>query len=92
MFGGPFTQPQQFFDAWTKLSAEQIARFEQMTAQVEDLQQKAFVRACEAIDESARLMKESMTYSLKLQDEWRKITLEAGKKAGEAAQAAAPKG
>ena len=36
MFPGSFTQPQQFVDAWTKMTAEQVARFEQMTAQYED--------------------------------------------------------
>ncbi|MBK6514581.1 MAG: hypothetical protein IPM79_32810 [Polyangiaceae bacterium] len=84
MFPGSFTQPQQFVDAWTKMTAEQVARFEQMTAQYEEMQQKAMERAFEAIDESARLMKESLSYATKLSDEWRKITVENGKKAAAA--------
>ncbi|NUP11250.1 MAG: hypothetical protein HOW73_34830 [Polyangiaceae bacterium] len=85
MFSGPFTQSQQFLDVWTKLTSEQIARFEQMTAQYEEAQQKALERACEAIDETARLMKESISYAAHLSDEWRKIAVEQGKKAAETA-------
>lgn len=84
MFPGSFSQPQQFVDAWTKMTAEQLARFEQMTAQYEEMQQKAMERAFEAIDESARLMKESLTYATKLSEEWRKISVENGKKAAAA--------
>lgn len=88
MIGTPFVQPQQFMDAFLKASAEQVERMEQMTAQFEELQQKSLARAYEAIDESARLMKESIASAVKLSEEWRKITLDATKKA---AAASAPK-
>ncbi len=84
MFGANFTQPQQFLEAWTKMSAEQMARIEKMTSEYEGLQEKALARAIEAIDESSRLFKESLTYAARLSDEWRKVTIEAGKKAAEA--------
>ena len=87
MFNAPFTQPQQFLETWAQLTAEQMARIEQMTAQVEELQAKSLERAYEAIDESAKLMKESLAYAAKLSDEWRKITVEAGKRASANAKA-----
>lgn len=89
MFGTPFVQPQQFMDAFAKMSAEQLERMEQMTAQFEEMQQKTLARAYEAIDESARLMKESIAYTVKLSEEWRKITVDATKKAAEASTAKA---
>lgn len=84
MFGTPFVQPQQFVDAFAKMSAEQLERMEQMTAQFEEMQQKTLTRAYEAIDESARLMKESIASAVKLSEEWRKITVDATKKAAAA--------
>lgn len=76
-------------DAFAKMSAEQLERMEQMTAQFEEMQQKTLARAYEAIDESARLMKESIAYTVKLSEEWRKITVDATKKAAEASTAKA---
>lgn len=85
---GQFVQPQQFVEMFTKASAAEFARIEEMQKQFEDAQKKALVRAFEAIDESARLMKESLGYAVKLSDEWRKITVENTKKAAATVQKA----
>jgi hypothetical protein len=75
-----FVQPQQFVEMWTKLGATSLSRMEEVEGAVREMQKKALTRAVEAIDESARLMKESLAYSLKLTEEWQKITVENGKK------------
>jgi hypothetical protein len=83
MFTNPFLQSQQFLDLWVKSTQEQIARMDQMAEQLHKVQGQAVERTREAIDESARLMKESLNYSVQLQAEWRKITLDATKKAAD---------
>jgi hypothetical protein len=83
MFTSPFTQSQQFVDAWNQLSAEHVARMEAMTAQYEEMRRLSIARMTEAVDESARLFKESIAYATTLSDEWRKIALEATKKAAQ---------
>ena len=88
MFTNPFMQSQQMLDTWSKLTQEQIARMDQMAEQMFKLQGQAVTRTRDAIDETARLMKESLTYATELSGEWRKITLDATKRA---ADAVAPK-
>lgn len=83
MFTNPFLQSQQFLDLWVKSTQEQIARMDQMAEQLHKVQGQAVERTREAIDESARLMKETLNYSVQLQTEWRKITLDATKKAAD---------
>ncbi len=85
---GQFVQPQQWMEMFSKASAAELARMEQMQKQFEDMQKQAITRTFEAIDESARLMKESLSYAMKLSDEWRKITVENAKKAAVAAKTA----
>ena len=83
MFTNGFVQSQQMFDVWTKMTQEHIARVEQMGAELQKVQAQAIERTREAIDESARLMKESMTYATQLSAEWNKVTVEATRKATE---------
>lgn len=83
MFQTPFVQSQQFMDAWIKMTQEQLARMEQMQESVQKLQGQAMERTREAIDESARLMKETLNYTTQLSEEWRKVTTDAVKKATE---------
>jgi hypothetical protein len=88
MFTNGFVQPQQVLELWAQMGQEHVARMDQMAEQIQKAQAQAAERAAEAIDESARLMKETMTYATQLSAEWRKITLEATRKA---AEMAAPK-
>ena len=67
----PFGAP-NFEDALTRLRA--------FNEQAVQMQQRAADQAKVAIDESARLMKESLAYGLRLSDEWRKFTAEAVEK------------
>jgi hypothetical protein len=83
MFMPGFSQPTQFFDLWTRTAKEQVERMEQLGEQLAKAQGQGVERAQQAIDESAKLMKESMTYALTLSNEWRKMNLELVKKTGE---------
>jgi predicted transcriptional regulator len=83
MFTNPFVQPQQMLEIWTKATQEQLARMDKMAEQVQSMQGQAVERTKEAIDETARLMKESVAYATALSNEWRKVSLEATKKATE---------
>jgi hypothetical protein len=56
---------------------------DKMAEQVQSMQGQAVERTKEAIDETARLMKESVAYATALSNEWRKVSLEATKKATE---------
>lgn len=85
MFTHPFVQSQQMLETWNKLTAEQLGRMQQMTAEVQKLQGQAVTRAREAIDETARLMKETLDYAQSLAAEWQKITVETVTKAAETA-------
>ena len=83
MFTNPFVQPQQMLEIWTKATQEQLARMDKMAEQVQSMQGQAVERTKEAIDETARLMKESVAYATALSNERRKVSLEATKKATE---------
>jgi hypothetical protein len=83
MFNTPFVQSQQMLEMWTRATQEQLARMDKMAEQVQSMQGQAVDRTKEAIDETARLMKESLVYATALSAEWRKVTLEATKKATE---------
>ncbi len=83
MFSNPFLQSQQMLDVWTKLTNDQVARMDQMAEQLHKLNGQAVDKTRQAIDETARLMKESLTYATDLSTEWRKITVDATKKAAE---------
>jgi hypothetical protein len=85
MFTNGFVQPQQMMELWARMTQEHVARMDQMATELQKAQAQAAERAALAIDESARLMKETMTYATQLSAEWRKITLEATKKAAEMA-------
>lgn len=83
MFVPGSSQPQQFFDVWSQLAREHLARLESLSEQVGKLQGQGVQRAHQAIDESAKLMKASMDYATELGAEWRKLGLEATRKTAE---------
>ncbi len=83
MFWNPFVQSQQTSEVWTKAWKDSAARFDAFTKEAEKAEQHTFERTNEAIEESARLTKETFAYAQKLNAEWRRITLESLKKTGE---------
>jgi hypothetical protein len=83
MFMPGFTPPNQFFDLWTRAAKEHVERMEQLGEQLAKAQGQSVERAQQAIDEGAKLMKESLSYGLSLSSEWRKLNVEVMKKASE---------
>jgi len=81
MFFPQFTQPQQIFDAWRKMVTDHISRLEALEAQFRTTEEQTAERTTEAIDEAAKLMKTSLSYTAELGAQWRKQTLEATKQA-----------
>lgn len=69
--------------AWTKVLGNTVARLELAGAEVARLQEHALEQNRVAIDEMAKLSKESFNYFGQLSAEWRKLTLDATRKAAE---------
>ncbi len=69
--------------AWTKVLGDTVARLELAGAEVARLQEHALEQNRVAIDEMAKLSKESFNYFGQLSAEWRKLTLDATRKAAE---------
>lgn len=84
MFFTPFTTPSNpVADFWTKAWKDHLGRVDAMQKEMEKLESQGYERTLEALEESAKLTKESVAYFHKLNAEWRKVTLESVKKAGE---------
>ena len=79
MFMPGFTQPQQFFDAWARAAREQLERMEQLQTEMQKAQGQGVEHAQRAIDESAKLMKESLSYGLELSTAWQKLAIDMAK-------------
>jgi hypothetical protein len=69
--------------AWQKMLADSIARMELASAEVARMQETALSQNRQAIDEMAKLSRDSVDYFGQLSTEWRKLTLEATRKAAE---------
>jgi hypothetical protein len=89
MFQSEILQSSKWLEMWSVSAAEHIARMEQMSAQLDRMQAEGLARAQAAVDEGARLLKETLRYNAELAAEWRKISADAMKKA--AGVVAAPK-
>lgn len=84
MFFTPFTTPSNpVVDFWTKAWKDHLGRVDTMQKEMERLEAQTYERTLEALDESAKMTRESVAYFQKLNAEWRKVTLEGVKKAGE---------
>ena len=83
MFWTSFAQPQHFGDIWVKSMKDHVARVEAMNKEFERVEAQGADRASEALDEVAKLTRESMAYAQKLGAEWRKAYLDALKKSAE---------
>jgi hypothetical protein len=70
-------------NAWKKMVDEQIARTELMYGEVARLQEQGLEQTRHAVDEMAKLTKDSLNYFAQLSAEWRKLTLDAAKKSAD---------
>jgi hypothetical protein len=88
MFTNPMLHAQQTIGSFVQLASEQAVRMSEYSAQLGELHGKMIDRAFMSFDESARLMKESLGASAKLADEWRRLSVESGKKIAESMRSA----
>ena len=72
---------QQGQDAWKKMLEDHIGRVEQLQAEIARVEAQSAERTREAIDEMARMSKETLSYVGQLTAEWRRLTLEATRNA-----------
>jgi methyl-accepting chemotaxis protein len=77
------SQVREAQDAWKKMMGDHAARMEQMYAETARLQAQGLEQSQKAVEELARLSKDSIQYMGQLSAEWRKLTIEATKKTAE---------
>lgn len=77
----PATAFQIGFDTLTRLTKDGIARGEALMDELTKIEAAGYARARSAANDVANLMTESMTYVTELCAEWRKIGIEASRKA-----------
>ena len=75
------SQVREAQDAWKKMMDEQLARMELAYGELARMQEQGLEQSRHAIDEMAKLSKDSINYFGQLNAEWRKLTIEAAKKA-----------
>jgi hypothetical protein len=61
---------------------DQLKRWESLQKELAKLEQKNLEQARLMIDESAKLMKETIEYSAKLSQEWRRLATESARRSG----------
>ena len=69
--------------AWKKMVDDHLARVELACAEVGRLQDQALAQNHKAIDDMAKLSRDSVEYAGQLAAEWRKLTLDATRKTAE---------
>ena len=74
---------QQATETFKKLMTEQNARIEKMTEELAKIEAKGLDQMRTAIEEATRLMKSSLDYQAQLSAEWRKMAVEATRRATE---------
>jgi hypothetical protein len=70
-------------NAWKKMMDEQLARMELAYGEVARLQEQSLEQTRHAVEEMAKLTKDSINYYGQLTAEWRKLSLEAAKKSAD---------
>lgn len=77
------SQVQEIQGAWQKMVGEQVARVEQALGESARYRGQGMEQAKTAVDDWARLSKDTFDYLGQLQTEWSKLTIEATKRAAE---------
>ena len=74
------TTSQTHNDPWSKAAHQHTARMFAFMAELERVEADHLERTRTAVDEMARLTKESLDYSTRLTTEWRKMTMDAAQR------------
>lgn len=69
------------FDAVRKMADENWDRTQSMMEEFGRIERSSMEQMNKVIDESARMMHESMNYAIQLHGEWRKASMDAAKRA-----------
>ena len=77
----PFAGMTKAFEQWQKMTEESIARATAFYGEVDKLEAKGVERTTVAIDEVAVNFKETLAYGAQLGAEWRRLSMDAVKKA-----------
>jgi len=77
------SQVREAQSAWKKAADEQIARMELACGEMARMQEQSLEQGRHAVDEMAKLTKDSFNYFGQLSAEWRKLTLDATRKAAD---------
>lgn len=75
------SQVQQGFGMWKKAWDDHVTRVNALFTEVNKLEQKNVEQFTNAVDEAAKMTRENLAYATQLASEWRKLSLEATKKA-----------
>jgi len=75
------SQVQQFAGEWNKMVAEQVSRVEAGLTELAKLEAKTMAQAVTGFEEAGRIAKESAALAEKASSEWRKLFLDATRRA-----------
>ena len=84
-----FSQWGKVFETWQKMSEESLVRANAFFAEVEKAEAKRLEQSEAAINEFAKMQRETLAYGAQLGAEWRKATLDAFQRASAFASSAA---
>ncbi|MEZ4371803.1 MAG: hypothetical protein R3B07_13300 [Polyangiaceae bacterium] len=76
MFPNQFFTANPYTETYAKLMRAQTARLENLNSQFSELSTQQTKRACESIDETAKLMKDSLQAWGELGSAWQRFALE----------------
>jgi hypothetical protein len=79
----PMGNFEKAWEVWRKMTDDSIARMTAFYAEVDKLEAKNIERAEQAMNEAAKLTKDTLAYGAELGAEWRKLSLEALQRATE---------
>ena len=67
-------------ETWKKMVDEHVERMETVLEQSASFEAKSLEQARTAVEESARLFQDMLTFSAQISSEWRKLAIEATRK------------
>jgi hypothetical protein len=76
----PFSQWGKVFETWQKMADDSVARTNAFFAEVEKTEAKRLERVEHAIEEMAKMQKDTLAYGAQLGAEMRKLSVEAMQK------------
>lgn len=77
------SQVREAQNAWKKMMDDQLVRMELAFGEAARMQEQGLEQSRAAVDEMAKLTKDSINYFGQLQKEWQKLTLDAAKKSAD---------